>query len=351
MAEDVILIAPEDNNTFVISGVPGRGTAGTDGADGTDGVDGATWLSGADAPAGGLGEIGDFYLRSTGEYYKKTGVSTWASQGSLVGPAGSDGADGADGADGVTGSIWFVGAGAPDNGTGVVNDLYLRTSNGDVYQKTGPATWAVVMNVMGPAGADGTDGADGINGTDGTDGTDGVDGSTWHNGTGAPAGGLGVVGDYYIANDTFDYYEKTGASAWTLRGNLKGDTGAVVARDTETYTTASLANLADEDGYIVLSEGYRLMKIQTDRACRVRVYATDAHRTADAARPVGTDPTGDHGLIFEYVAVGAETRILNPFVDGANMEAVPDNDIPLSIENRSGGASTVAVTFTFQITE
>ena len=42
-------------------------------------------------------------------------------------------------------------------------------------------------------------------------------GTTWHNGSGAPSGALGSVGDYYIDTDTGDLYEKTGASTWTLR--------------------------------------------------------------------------------------------------------------------------------------
>jgi hypothetical protein len=61
----------------------------------------------------------------------------------------------------------------------------------------------------------------------GPQGNAGAAGSKWHDvvGTGAPSGTLGVVGDWAI-NDNGDIYEKTGTSAWTSRGNIKGPAGA-----------------------------------------------------------------------------------------------------------------------------
>lgn len=54
-------------------------------------------------------------------------------------------------------------------------------------------------------------------------GGSGQDGATWLNGDGEPDGALGHVGDFYLDNETGDYYKKTGASTWTLQGNLKGE--------------------------------------------------------------------------------------------------------------------------------
>jgi len=56
-------------------------------------------------------------------------------------------------------------------------------------------------------------------------GANGAPGSKWHQGTGAPAGSLGVIGDWYTNLTNYDIYEKTGASAWTARGNIKGGIG------------------------------------------------------------------------------------------------------------------------------
>lgn len=75
------------------------------------------------------------------------------------GADGADGADGAPGADGADGSNFLDGAGAPAGGLGNDGDHYLRTSNGDVYLKTA-GVWAVVGNIKGPIGATGAAGAD-----------------------------------------------------------------------------------------------------------------------------------------------------------------------------------------------
>ena len=50
----------------------------------------------------------------------------------------------------------------------------------------------------------------------GATGPPGAPGSKWYSGNGAPAGALGVVGDWYLNDANGDVYEKTGASAWTL---------------------------------------------------------------------------------------------------------------------------------------
>lgn len=68
-------------------------------------------------------------------------------------------------------------------------------------------------------------GPEGDPGAPGAPGTDGDDGAVWRTGSGAPSGALGVVGDFYIDTVTGNYYEKTGASTYTLRGNLKGPQG------------------------------------------------------------------------------------------------------------------------------
>lgn len=66
----------------------------------------------------------------------------------------------------------------------------------------------------------------GSGGGSGTPGDDGAPGSKWYGGTGAPSNGTGIVGDWYIATDTSNVYEKTGVSTWTLRVNIKGADGA-----------------------------------------------------------------------------------------------------------------------------
>lgn len=45
-------------------------------------------------------------------------------------------------------------------------------------------------------------------------------GTTWFTGTGVPPGGLGSIGDFYLDVSSKDVYLKTGASVWTLEGNI-----------------------------------------------------------------------------------------------------------------------------------
>lgn len=140
----------------------------------------------------------------------------------------------------------------------------------------------------------------------------------------------------------------------TVRERIAGveTTVGVVARDTEVYTTASLADDAEETGTVTLAKGYRLLRIATDVAARVRVYTTAAKRTADAARAVGVDPTGDHGVVLDAVTTGALLAFdLSPTVDGWNNESTPSASIPIAVQNLSGTTDTVAVTFTFIQTE
>ena len=111
-------------------------------------------------------------------------------------------------------------------------------------------------------------------------------------------------------------------------------------------TTASLANNATEDTTVTLKPGYRLLKVETDVAARVRVYDSTANRTADAARAVGTDPTGEHGVILDFVTTAGNLAWwLNPVVDGYTTAGT--DTVPLAITNVSGSTDTVTVTLTW----
>lgn len=143
----------------------------------------------------------------------------------------------------------------------------------------------------------------------------------------------------------------TADSTTFLRGDQTwaSPTGAYT-RTTVVYTTASLATDASETGTVTMAIGYRLLKIETSRAARVRVYTTAAARTADAARAIGTDPTGDHGLVAEVVTGATLSYMLSPTVDGVSLESTPSTSISIAITNK-GSTGTVAVTFTWIRTE
>ena len=110
-----------------------------------------------------------------------------------------------------------------------------------------------------------------------------------------------------------------------------------------TGTTGSLADAAQEDLDITGFKSYALLTITTDRAARVRLYVSDATRTADASRAEGVDPTSDAGLIAEVITTGAETVIISPGAYGFNLESSPTTNIPCRVTNKSGGTSTVQI--------
>lgn len=148
------------------------GATGATGAAGPTGATGSSenWLSGATAPTGGQGNVGDWYYNTaTNTILEKTASTTWTSRATITGATGATGAAGTIGATGATGptgaggasSGWYGGTGNVGNGQYNQGDWYLRTSNGDVFEKTGPLTWTLRTNLMGPTGPTGSGGGSG----------------------------------------------------------------------------------------------------------------------------------------------------------------------------------------------
>ena len=88
------------------------------------------------------------------------------------------------------------------------------------------------------------------------------------------------------------------------------------------------------------------MKIQTSAAAWVRIYTSDAARTADSSRDELTDPNPGSGVIAEVITTGAETVVMSPAVFGFNNENSPTTNIPISVTNKSGGSAAITVTLT-----
>jgi hypothetical protein len=77
----------------------------------------------------------------------------------IAGTRGTIGVDGATGAAGARGGKWTTGAGTPSTGGSEVDgDMYLNTSNGDVYRHNGTIWGSVVDNITGPPGSIGPTG-------------------------------------------------------------------------------------------------------------------------------------------------------------------------------------------------
>ena len=112
-------------------------------------------------------------------------------------------------------------------------------------------------------------------------------------------------------------------------------------REDVSFAAATLANVATATNTVNIATRYQLLHITTSHPSRVRLYASAAQRDADVTRPIGTDPTGNHGLLFEFISSSELLSAdLSPLVDGfANSAA-----IPYSVTNLSGATQTITVT-------
>jgi hypothetical protein len=159
----------------------------------------------------------------------------------------------------------------------------------------------------------------------------------------APAG---TEGDLWWESDVGTlkiFYDSTWVDASPAGSGTGGGGSGLQSRGAVTGTTSSLADAAEADLDITGFKSYALLSITTDRAARVRLYVSNATRTADASRAEGVDPTSDAGLIAEVITTGADTVIISPGAFGFNLESTPTTTIPCRVTNKSGGTSTVQV--------
>ena len=161
-----------------------QGAPGAQGPQGIQGIPGVAeaWHSGASAPAGVLGAVGDWYLNTTtGDVSEKTGASTWTVQANIRGPQGIQGIQGIQGATGNTGAPGTPGAQGPQ---GVKGD----TGNTGATGSQGPP------GTTGAQGPQGVPGPEGIQGQPGDPGQDGAEGPMGPQGDPGPEGPQGPEG-------------------------------------------------------------------------------------------------------------------------------------------------------------
>ena len=156
-----------------------QGEQGIQGIRGEKGEDGTTIYSGTVAPPASLGNVGDFYYRtSNSNFYGPKTASGWGTPVSLRGATGATGATGprgATGAAGTPGSKILSGTAVPTASIGAVGDFYLRTSNATLYGPKAASGWpATFISLRGPAGPQGPAGPRGATGPAGPQGPAGT---------------------------------------------------------------------------------------------------------------------------------------------------------------------------------
>lgn len=162
------------------------------------------------APAGEDGTDGkSVELRKTATViqWRLVGDAEWIDLVSLTDIRGTDGDDG------TNGNTVLSTTGVPGAGIGVNGDFANDVTNSVMYGPKAAGAWPAGVSYKGGAG------------------NDGAAGSKWLVGSGVPAAGVGVNGDFYL-RDTGDVYGPKAAGAWgavvaSLKGT-KGDTGTGV---------------------------------------------------------------------------------------------------------------------------
>lgn len=152
-----------------------------------------------------------------------------------------------------------------------------------------------------------------------------IDGSGW------PAS-LGTTGQFLTTDGA-------GSLSW---GNAPGS----AVRTTAQASTISVANGGTVPVLITGFKTYSLLKIQTSHAAWVRLYVSDAARTADAVRTEGVDPAPGAGVLAEIVTTGAQTILMSPGVFGWSNESPANTNIPCAVTNKSGSTAIITITLT-----
>lgn len=115
-------------------------------------------------------------------------------------------------------------------------------------------------------------------------------------GTVAPASGTGLQGDWYQNTSTWDHYEKTSATVWTLRGNIKGATGNTGPAPTlNTPTATALAVGATPTVSMTGTNPYTF---------NFGIPASAVWWNGTAPPATGTGAVGDYYLVSSGTGVG-----------------------------------------------
>jgi hypothetical protein len=196
---------------------------------------------------------------------------------------------------------------------------------------------------IGSTGATGISGAKGYTGSIGagytgsastTPGPGGYTGSRGAGYTGSAStapGYTGSLGLGYTGSMGPGYVGSRGLSSITARTTLAG-------------TATSLANNSTASITISGSPSYFLLSLSTNNSAWVRLYVDNASRVADAARPIGTDPTYGSGVITEVITLGPSTQLITPSVAGFNNDSPATDSIYCAVTNLSGATNTITVT-------
>jgi hypothetical protein len=236
---------------LVVIGGGADGSNGSDGADGTDGLSLVTADAGGATVtdviflsfAGRAAKQYDSFINTNGgdKVYWVRGTTVWSNINSIIGAdgatgatgdtgaTGNTGANGNDGSDGADGATITTGTTVPTGGNN--GDLYIRTTNYDLYKKISDV-WTIIGNILGTTGAAGAAGSNGI------------DGDQWTYSAAVPTSStLNDFDSYHLHTVTKDvYYKAEQSSSWAVVANLNGSKYDTTSSTSVNLTTTSVSD-------------------------------------------------------------------------------------------------------------
>jgi len=202
-------------------------------------------------------------------------------KGPMIGIQGPPGAAGPPGPAGVDGQTVLNGSGAPGGGTGQDGDFYIDTDVYDIYGPKAAGVWGGGTSLVGPAGADG---------------------QTVLNGSGAPGGGTGQDGDFYIDTDVYDIYGPKAAGVWGAGTSLVGPAGSgglkTAMFPAESNGNSSVGNMRDRGVGATANFNFNFWtSADFTTLASATVIGIPSAGAAGAARDIDLDSTyGDVGM-------------------------------------------------------
>src|SRR3954464_3537064 len=117
------------------------------------------------------------------------------------------------------------------------------------------------------------------------------------------------------------------------------------------HITSALVAGAIETGAVSAFPGWRVIRLETSRPARVRLYPTIAQRDADLNRGIGVKPKSNSGRLLEVVTyTGQLIWDMNPTVDLAAADSL-DPTFFASVTNLDSVTGSVVTTYTYVRTE
>jgi hypothetical protein len=154
---------------------------------------------------------------------------------------------------------------------------------------------------------------------------------------------IGTVGTINFG----DYLDVSALSAGicTVTSTFVGSNQLGVRTDVS-QTTGSIADNAAANISFAGFKSYTLYKVQTSAAAWVTIYTDPTSRTADASRPITSDPASGSGVIAEIVTSGSQTKLITPATIGFNNDNPVSTTIYAKVVNKSGSSADITTTLT-----